>query len=102
MQTLVLARETAGHVTAVDRHQPFLDELDRRTARNELTDRITTLNASMSALDFPDATFDLIWSEAAIYIMGFAEGLGAWKGEVWEPMSYLSTSTTRRALRSTR
>jgi ubiquinone/menaquinone biosynthesis C-methylase UbiE len=79
MQTLVLARETAGHVTAVDRHQPFLDELDRRAARNGLTDRITTLKASMSALDFPDATFDLIWSEAAIYIMGFAEGLGAWK-----------------------
>src|SRR5262249_11799155 len=35
--------------------------------------------ASMSALDFPDASFDLIWSEGAIYVMGFAEGLRAWK-----------------------
>ncbi len=79
MQTLVLARETAGHVTAVDRHQPFLDELNRRAAREGLADRITTVNASMSALGFPDASFDLIWSEGAIYIMGFAEGLRAWK-----------------------
>jgi SAM-dependent methyltransferase len=79
MQTLVLARETAGHVTAVDRHQPFLDELDHRAARDGLAERITTINASMSALDFPDAAFDLIWSEGAIYVMGFAEGLRAWK-----------------------
>jgi len=79
MQTLVLARESAGHVTAVDRHQPFLDELDRRAARHGLAERITTVNASMSALDFPDAAFDLIWSEGAIYVMGFAEGLRAWK-----------------------
>ena len=79
MQTLVLARETAGHVTAVDRHQPLLDELDRRAAREALTDRITTVNASMTALGFPDASFDLIWSEGAIYIMGFAEGLRVWK-----------------------
>jgi SAM-dependent methyltransferase len=79
MQTLVLARETAGHVTAVDCHQPFLDELNRRAARQGLTERIATVNASMSALDFPDAAFDLIWSEGAIYVMGFAEGLRAWK-----------------------
>src|SRR5262249_4216119 len=79
MQTLVLARETAGHVTGVDQHQPFLDELNRRAAREGLAERIATVNASMSALDFPDADFDLIWSEGAIYVMGFAEGLRAWK-----------------------
>jgi len=79
MQTLVLARETAGHVTAVDRHQPFLDELTRRAARDGLTARIATVNAPMSALGFPDAAFDLIWSEGAIYIVGFAEGLRAWR-----------------------
>ena len=33
----------------------------------------------MKALDFPDGTFDIVWSEGAIYIMGFAEGLRAWK-----------------------
>jgi len=79
MQTLTLARETSGHITAIDRHLPFLDELNRRAARAGLSDRIRTVNASMNALDFPDATFDLVWSEGAIYIMGFSEGLRAWK-----------------------
>ena len=79
MQTLVLARETRGSITAVDTHQPFLDELTRRAARAGLSDRIETINASMKALDFSDRTFDLIWSEGAIYVMGFPEGLRAWK-----------------------
>jgi ubiquinone/menaquinone biosynthesis C-methylase UbiE len=59
MQTLVLAAETRGFVTAIDRHQPFLDELNRRAARAGLADRITTVRASMDTLDFPDASFDL-------------------------------------------
>ena len=79
MQTLVLAKETRGSIAAVDTHQPFLSELSDRAARAGLSDRIQTVNASMKALDFPDGTFDLIWSEGAIYIMGFAEGLRAWK-----------------------
>ena len=33
----------------------------------------------MNALSFADRQFDLIWSEGAIYIMGFSEGLTAWK-----------------------
>ena len=79
MPTLVLARETGGYVTAIDLHQPFLDELIRRAEHGGLADRITPVRASMDALDFPDASFDLIWSEGAIYVMGFAEGLRAWK-----------------------
>jgi ubiquinone/menaquinone biosynthesis C-methylase UbiE len=79
MQTLVLARETRGSITAVDTHQPFLDGLTRRAARAGLSDRIETINASMKALDFPDRAFDLVWAEGAIYVMGFAEGLQAWK-----------------------
>ena len=79
MQTLVLARETRASITAIDTHQPFLDELSLRAARAGLADRIRTVNASMKALDFPDGSFDLVWSEGAIYIMGFANGLREWK-----------------------
>ncbi len=77
-QTLVLAKQTGGHVIAIDTHQPFLDELKRRAQAQGLSDRITPRNASMLALDFEEASFDLIWSEGAIYIMGFREGLAAW------------------------
>lgn len=78
-QSLVLARETRGHITAVDVHEPFLEELRRRADTHGLSARLATLQASMSALDFPDESFDLIWSEGAIYIMGFREGLTKWR-----------------------
>ena len=79
MQTLCLARLLDSNVTAVDNHQPFLDRLDRDAKSAGLDARVTTVNASMDALPFGDESFDLIWSEGAIYIMGFDAGLQAWR-----------------------
>ena len=78
-QTLVLARATGGAVTAVDVHQPFLDELMQRAGAAGLAAHIRPLRASMDALPFDPDSFDLIWSEGAIYIMGFERGLRAWQ-----------------------
>jgi SAM-dependent methyltransferase len=78
-QTLVLARATGGTVTAVDVHQPFLDELMQRARAAGLAQNIHSLRASMDALPFEPESFDLIWSEGAIYIMGFERGLRAWQ-----------------------
>jgi hypothetical protein len=44
-----------------------------------LDDRIRILNASMDALPFEKGRFDLIWSEGAIFIVGFEQGLATWK-----------------------
>ena len=78
-QTIALARETGGKITAVDTHQPFLDGLESRVREAGLAGQIEIINMSMSALDFPEESFDLVWSEGAIYLMGFAEGLRAWQ-----------------------
>lgn len=91
MQTLELARNTAGHITAVDNHPPYLEELNRRANDEGLTARITTANMSMSALDFPDASFDAIWSEGAIYLMGFENGLRAWR-RLLKPRGYVAVT----------
>jgi SAM-dependent methyltransferase len=77
--TLEIARLSGGKVTALDVHQPYLDELDRRAAAARLADRITTLNGSMLDMDFPDESFDLLWSEGSIFIIGFDKGLEAFK-----------------------
>ena len=79
MQTLELARISRADITALDTHQPFLDELSRRAAREGLAGRITILNQSMFELDFEPGSFDVLWSEGAIYIIGFEQGLQAWK-----------------------
>ena len=77
--SLVLARATQGIVTAVDIHQPFLQQLETRAAREGLADRIKTIRADMADPPFPDGSFDLVWSEGAIYNIGFERGLKRWR-----------------------
>lgn len=78
-QTLTLARSLDGHITAVDLFPELLEELKVRFGNEGLDHRISTLTASMDDLPFGQEEFDLIWSEGAIYLMGFEEGITAWK-----------------------
>jgi SAM-dependent methyltransferase len=78
-QSLALASLTAGTIAAVDAHAPFLAVLNRAAAERGLADRITTVEASMAAMPFDDASFDAIWCEGAIYNIGLGRGLSAWK-----------------------
>lgn len=76
---LLLAEEAGARVTAVDVHQPFLDELTAAAASRGLDERITVLNRSMDQLPFPDHSFDVIWSEGAVYTVGFETALRSWR-----------------------
>src|SRR5271166_1888599 len=78
-QTIELARATGGWIVAVDIRQRFLDELTERASEAGVLPQITTINISMFDMDFADESFDLIWSEGAIYIQGFASALAAWR-----------------------
>lgn len=78
-QTLELARLSGGHVIGLDVHLPFLEQLRSRRRQEALSGRISLIQGSMSALGFKPAAFDIIWSEGAIYIQGFDEGLRAWR-----------------------
>jgi len=77
--TRVLARELDATITAVDCLPAFLERLDRIAAQEGLGDRIKTMAASMDALSFEERALDAIWSEGAIYNMGFAAGVAAWR-----------------------
>jgi SAM-dependent methyltransferase len=77
--SLVLARATQGTVTAVEVYQPFLNQLQAQAANEGLTERIRTVQADMADPPFPDGAFDLVWSEGAIYIIGFVQGLKRWR-----------------------
>lgn len=77
--TLVLARELDAEITAIDFLPEFLEILKERAARSGLAGRITTHAGSMEALPFPDASLDAIWSEGAIYNVGFENGVREWR-----------------------
>lgn len=78
--TLLLAKEFPNaHITAVDFLPEFLAVLTSTIGNDkELSSRITPLAKSMTDLPFEEAQFDLIWSEGAIYNMGFQAGVKAW------------------------
>ncbi len=90
-QTLDLARATAARIVAVDRHPPFLARLARRVAELGLDERITVQLGDMQDLAFADGSFDVVWSEGAIFIMGFARGLASWR-RLLAPGGYLVVS----------
>jgi ubiquinone/menaquinone biosynthesis C-methylase UbiE len=78
-QTISLAKNLNGQIIAVDLFPGFLNELKIKSQKLGLTDKIVTLEKSMHDLPFYKDEFDLIWSEGAIYNMGFENGLEKWK-----------------------
>ncbi|MBI2419412.1 MAG: methyltransferase domain-containing protein [Ignavibacteriales bacterium] len=74
-QTIDLALNTGAQITAVDIFPAFLNELNEKCRSLHLENRITAKEASMDSLPFPENSFDIIWSEGAIYNIGFAHGM---------------------------
>ncbi|MGM0403919.1 MAG: class I SAM-dependent methyltransferase [Thermodesulfobacteriota bacterium] len=76
--TLPLARLLNARITAVDFLQDFLDVLERKAEIEGVSDKITTLACSMDNLPFGDEEYDVVWSEGAIYNIGFEKGITDW------------------------
>lgn len=90
-QTITLAKNTEGTITATDLMPSFLSTLRERVATNGLESRVRIQAADMNSLPFADEAFDLIWSEGAIYLMGFDAGLAAWR-RLLKPGGYVVVS----------
>lgn len=85
-------RQLAQHypqaqVTAIDLFPAFLEAL----AAASPSLNIQPLAADMTALPLAPASLDLIWSEGAIYNMGFGAGITAWR-DFLKPGGYLAVS----------
>lgn len=78
-QTITLANNLNGQIIAVDLFPEFLNELSEKSKQLGLTNKIVALEKSMDDLPFKKNEFDLIWSEGAIYNIGFENGLKTWK-----------------------
>jgi SAM-dependent methyltransferase len=78
-QTMVLAQNVPGHITGIDLFPYFIDQFNTNAAKLNLQDRINGIVGSMDNLPFRDEELDLIWSEGAIYNIGFERGLNEWR-----------------------
>jgi predicted N-acetyltransferase YhbS/ubiquinone/menaquinone biosynthesis C-methylase UbiE len=76
---LLLADEAGAQVTAVDLHEPFLDELRHTAEARGLGNAIRTVKADMAELPCPDGSFDLVCAESSAYNIGFDTALRQWR-----------------------
>jgi SAM-dependent methyltransferase len=76
--TLTLAEQLPGEITAVDLFPEFLEILQERAKELEMADRIKTMAKSMDDLPFEEESLDIMWSEGAIYNIGFETGIRKW------------------------
>ncbi len=90
-QTLVLARHTGGLVIGVDMFPRFVDKLNQNAATLGLHNRVKGVVGRMEALPFGESSLDLIWSEGAIYNIGFSQGLQLWHS-LLKPNGYVAVT----------
>jgi ubiquinone/menaquinone biosynthesis C-methylase UbiE len=86
--TIELARLSNGEIFGVDIDQSELDKLNRKIQEKGLSERVKTVRCSLFELEFPDESFDIIWSEGSIAVIGFERGLKEWR-RLLKPRGFL-------------
>ena len=90
-QTMALARVVPGQITGLDLFPKFIDLFNRNARKLGLQNRVQGIVGSMDALPFEEEELDLIWSEGAIYNIGFEQGLREWRTFL-KPGGYVAVS----------
>jgi len=74
-QTLHLAELTRGSIVAIDSHAPSIARLRATVCERGLGERVQAMVGDMAQPRMPPASFDLIWSEGALYNLGIETAL---------------------------
>jgi SAM-dependent methyltransferase len=78
-QTMVIAQNAPGNIKGIDLFPAFIDLFNHNAGKLNLQTRVKGITGSMDKLPFQNDELDLIWSEGAIYNIGFERGLNEWK-----------------------
>ena len=95
--TLELARQCNGEIIGLDIDRSLLDLLEKKIQRAGLSDRVRAVECSMFELGFPDESFDIIWAEGSISVIGFEKGIRDWRRLI-KPGGYLVVFDQSRGL----
>jgi SAM-dependent methyltransferase len=78
-QTMVLAQHAPGQIIGLDLFPDFINIFNNNANQLGLQNRVKGIVGSMDNLPFRNEDLDLIWSEGAIYHIGFERGLNEWR-----------------------
>jgi ubiquinone/menaquinone biosynthesis C-methylase UbiE len=73
-----LARLTTGKITGIDTDTASLELFREKIMTSGFTDRIQLMNRSVKKITFPEESFDIIWAEGSVFIMGFENSIAGW------------------------
>lgn len=90
-QTMTLAEHVPGHITGLDLFPAFIERLNETAVRRGFTDKMHGIVGSMDDLPFAGESLDLIWSEGAIYNIGFECGMRKWR-RFLKPGGYIAVT----------
>ena len=90
-QTMVLAQNAPGDITGIDLFPAFIDIFKANAVKLGLGSRVRGVTGSMDNLPFQEGELDLIWSEGAIYNIGFERGLNEWR-KFLKPGGYIAVT----------
>jgi ubiquinone/menaquinone biosynthesis C-methylase UbiE len=77
--TMELARLSDGEIIGLDIDRDMLEVLHGNTEKAGLSDRVKIMHCSLLDMKFPAESFDVIWAEGSINVIGFKKGLQEWK-----------------------
>ena len=77
--TLELAHLSNGQIIGLEIDETSVNECTRKIKERDLSKRVRIMRCSIQDMDFPCETFDIIWAEGSIGIVGFEKGLREWR-----------------------
>ncbi|HNX08133.1 MAG TPA: class I SAM-dependent methyltransferase [Bacteroidales bacterium] len=90
-QTMVLGENTPCEIIGIDAWPDFINQFNQHAQMKNLQDRVKGIVGNMENLPFQEEEFDLIWSEGAIYNIGFERGLNLWR-KFLKPGGYIAVT----------
>jgi ubiquinone/menaquinone biosynthesis C-methylase UbiE len=78
LPTIELAKLSDGEIVGVDIDGFQLSKLNRKIMGEGYANRVKAIKCSILKLDFPNESFDIIWAEGVIRILGFEKSLQEW------------------------
>ena len=78
-QTLQLALGSKATIMALDLFPLFIEKMKERCLSAGVADRVEGIVGDMGDLPFEPESLDVVWSEGAIYNIGFERGMCEWR-----------------------
>jgi len=77
--TIELAKISDGHIIGIDIDATSLNLLQRKIKKIGLNNRLSIIKDSILTMDFPEESFDIIWAEGSIFVIGFEKSIKRWR-----------------------